>query len=89
MVFSKNAELPLLCTILLGAVFTFFQGFEYKRSLFSIRDGAYGTTFFVSTGFHGVHVLVGTLFLFVCLFRIIKNHLVDNHHVGLEFAIWY
>jgi heme/copper-type cytochrome/quinol oxidase subunit 3 len=79
--------LPLLITIFLGGVFSYFQLFEYKNSPFSIRDRAYGTTFFVSTGFHGIHVIVGTLFLFICLFREIKNHFAYNHHVGLEFSI--
>ena len=87
--FSKDIKIPLIITILLGAVFTFFQIFEYKRRGFSIRDSTYGTTFFVSTGFHGVHVLVGSLFLLVCLYRVFKNHFVYNHHIGLEFSIWY
>lgn len=78
---------PLLATILLGVLFTGFQAFEYLNRGFSIRDGAYGTTFFVSTGFHGVHVLVGTLFLAYCLFRCAQNQFVRNHHIGLEFAI--
>ncbi len=87
--FSKNIALPLFITVLLGGVFTFFQLFEYKSRRFSIRDRAYGTTFFVSTGFHGVHVIVGSIFLLVCLLRTIKNHFVYNHHAGLEFSIWY
>lgn len=86
---SKSMVFPLFCTIFLGGVFTGFQIFEYINRSFSIRDGAYGTTFFVSTGFHGVHVLVGTLFLLYCLIRCLQNQFVRNHHVGLEFAIWY
>jgi len=88
-IFSKAIKTPLLFTILLGFVFTVFQVLEYKRSLFSIRDRAYGTTFFVSTGFHGVHVVIGTGFLAYCFFRCIKNQLVSTHHVGLELSIWY
>lgn len=87
--YSKNIFLPLFMTVLLGGIFTFFQIFEYKSRTFSIRDRAYGTTFFVSTGFHGVHVIVGSLFLLVCLIRTTKNHFVYNHHIGLEFSIWY
>lgn len=89
MVFGGGVSFPLFITILLGGVFTFFQGFEYLNRFFSIGDRAYGTTFFVSTGFHGAHVLVGTLFLLVCFFRCSKSHFVSTHHAGLEFSIWY
>ena len=74
-------------TLLLGFLFTIFQLFEYVNSTFSIRDSVYGTIFFVATGFHGIHVLIGTLFLFYCLIRCFKNELVNNHHLGFEFAI--
>ena len=88
-IFSKKIKTPLMITILLGIVFTGFQLFEYINSAFSIRDGAYGTTFFVSTGFHGLHVIIGTVFLLYCFIRCYKNQFVSNHHVGLEFSIWY
>ena len=61
--------------------------FEYTNSSFSIRDRVFGTNFFVSTGFHGLHVLIGTIFLFFCLLRSVNNELVSTHHIGFEFAI--
>jgi heme/copper-type cytochrome/quinol oxidase subunit 3 len=64
-----------------------FQIFEYKNCSFSIRDRVFGTTFFVSTGFHGLHVLVGTTFLIYCLIRSLKKEMVFSHHLGFEFAI--
>lgn len=79
----------LLFTILLGLLFTIVQLFEYLNSSFNIRDRSYGTTFFVRTGFHGVHVIVGRIFLFVCLYRIFFNHFSITHIVGFEFSIWY
>lgn len=76
-------------TILLGALFTAIQLFEYLSAPFTIADGVFGSTFFLTTGFHGLHVLVGTLFLLVALFRLIKHHFTRQHHIGLESAIWY
>jgi cytochrome c oxidase subunit 3 len=71
----------------LGAIFTGFQIFEYINSPFSIRDRIFGTSFFVSTGFHGLHVLIGTLFLLFCLARSNNKEIVYSHHLGFEFAI--
>lgn len=79
----------LIVTIGLGVFFTFLQIFEYKNASFSISDGIYGSLFFMLTGFHGFHVLVGTIFLFVGLLRHIEYHFTSKHHVGLECAIWY
>lgn len=76
-------------TIALGVIFLGFQLYEYKHASFTIADGAYGSTFYLLTGFHGFHVLVGTLFLLVCFIRYLKNHFTPNHHIGLEGAIWY
>mgnify|MGYP001814999966 CR=1 FL=1 len=76
-------------TVLLGAYFTFLQVGEYFEASFSIRDGAYGTTFFVATGFHGLHVLIGTRFLLVCLIRHYYYHFSLGHHFGFEAAAWY
>ena len=58
-------------------------------SSFSIADSVYGSIFFMATGFHGFHVILGTLFLSSCFIRLIKFHFARNHHLGLEFAIWY
>lgn len=79
----------LWTTILLGLYFTGLQGFEYFESSFSISDSIYGSTFFIATGFHGLHVIIGTSFLFVCLLRIHYLHFSPYHHFGFEAAAWY
>jgi len=79
----------LLFTVTLGAIFTFFQYVEYAEAGFSISDGCYGSTFFMATGFHGFHVLVGSIFLMVCLIRQINYHFTKQHHFGFEAAAWY
>lgn len=79
----------LLATLLLAGLFTIVQGIEYVTGAFSINDGVYGSTFFLLTGFHGLHVLVGTIFLGVCFFRLYKNHFSKTHHLGFEAAAWY
>lgn len=79
----------LLLTILLAIQFTLWQLFEYSEALFYINDGIYGSTFYMTTGFHGFHVFVGTLFLIVSLFRMLDGHLLPQHHFGYEAAIWY
>ena len=82
----ENAKFSLLLTVILGLYFTALQAFEYIEASFSIADGSYGSTFFVATGFHGLHVLVGTSFLVVCLLRIEKNQFRRIHHFGFEAA---
>ena len=86
----------LIATIALGLIFTCVQGYEYAHAPFAFSfDPAhpaatnYGSTFFMATGFHGFHVIVGTLFLIVCLFRVMKGHFTPEHHLGFEFAAWY
>ena len=79
----------LVATIILGIFFTFLQGFEYINAPFSIADGIYGSTFFMATGFHGLHVLVGTIFLIVCAVRMYNKHFTAEHHFGFEAAAWY
>ena len=76
-------------TIVLAIIFTLFQAIEYSVSSFTISDGAFGTCFFFGTGFHGLHVIIGTLFLSVALWRIYAYHLTDNHHLGFEGGILY
>jgi len=85
----KLAFYWLLITIFLGIIFTTCQIFEYLQAPFSINDSAYGSVFFMATGFHGLHVLVGTIFLIVCLFRLSKNHFTVERHLGFECAAWY
>jgi cytochrome c oxidase subunit 3 len=66
--------------------FTILQAYEYSEASFTISDAVYGSTFFIATGFHGIHVLIGTSFLFVCLIRHLNNHFSQNHHFGFEAA---
>jgi len=79
----------LLYTVVLASIFTFFQGVEYTVSSFTISDGVFGSCFYFATGFHGIHVLIGTIFILVGLWRVLAYHLTDNHHLGLEAGILY
>ena len=85
---QETAE-GLFYTILLGILFTLLQAFEYVNASFQINDGIYGSTFYMTTGFHGFHVIIGTIFITVMLIRHIYSHFTRTHHVGLEGAIWY
>nr|YP_009445569.1 cytochrome c oxidase subunit III [Picromerus griseus]ATV99246.1 cytochrome c oxidase subunit III [Picromerus griseus] len=79
----------LVLTVMLGLYFTMLQAYEYKEASFCISDSIYGSCFYMATGFHGIHVMIGTLFLTVCLTRHIKHHFSMNHHLGFEAAAWY
>lgn len=79
----------LFLTIFLGGYFTALQALEYYEASFSIADSIYGSSFFLATGFHGLHVIVGTTFLFICYLRMSKFHLSASHHFGFEAAAWY
>lgn len=85
----KGALYGSIFTVLLALIFTFFQGVEYSVSSFTISDGVFGTCFFFGTGFHGFHVIIGTIFLSVALWRILSYHLTDHHHLGYEAGILY
>lgn len=85
----QEANISLLITIILGVYFTFLQAIEYIETRFSLRDRVYGTTFFVATGFHGLHVIIGTSFLLVCYIRHLFQHFTQTHHLGFEAAAWY
>lgn len=85
----QNAFLGLALTVGLGIYFSALQALEYYEASFRVADGAYGSTFFVATGFHGLHVIVGSLFLRVCAVRIISGHFRPSHHFGFEAAAWY
>jgi heme/copper-type cytochrome/quinol oxidase subunit 3 len=78
--------LGLIVTVLLGGYFTFLQANEYIMAQFTVTDSIYGSTFYVSTGFHGLHVLIGSMFLAVCLIRASLDRFSSGHHVGLESA---
>jgi len=78
-----------LLTIILAIVFTGLQGVEYTVSSFTISDGTFGSCFYFGTGFHGLHVMIGTAFIAVGLWRMLAYHLTDNHHLGFEASILY
>nr|BAH59407.1 cytochrome oxidase subunit III [Ariadne ariadne] len=79
----------LFITIMLGIYFTILQAYEYIEAPFTIADSIYGSTFFMATGFHGLHVIIGTMFLLICLIRHLFNHFSNSHHFGFEAAAWY
>jgi len=79
----------LIYTIILAIIFTALQAIEYTVSSFTISDGTFGSCFYFGTGFHGLHVMIGTAFLAVGLWRHIAYHLTENHHLGLESGILY
>lgn len=84
-----QATQGLFFTVLLGLYFTVLQAYEYLEATFTISDAVYGSTFFVATGFHGLHVIIGTTFLAVCLYRHLQLHFSPYHHFGFEAAAWY
>jgi cytochrome c oxidase subunit 3 len=84
-----QAVYALSITILLALVFTTLQGMEYVESPITISDGIYGSTFYLATGFHGLHVIIGTIFLIVCCIRQFFGHFSSKHHFGFEAAAWY
>jgi len=87
--YGKEVIAGLILTILLAALFTGFQVYEYRNAGFNINDGIYGSTFYMLTGLHGAHVIIGTLFLTVALVRVIKHHFTTQTHIGFEAAAWY
>ncbi len=85
----KDMVNGLILAIVLGALFTFFQAYEYSHAAFGFSGNIYGANFFMATGFHGAHVIIGTIFLAVCLFRALKGHFTPERHIGFEAAAWY
>ncbi len=79
----------LVLTVGLGALFTLVQAYEYMHAPFGFKDSIYGATFFMATGFHGFHVLIGTILLLVCLIRAMKGDFTPKQHFGFEAAAWY
>jgi cytochrome c oxidase subunit 3 len=79
----------LALTVGLGVLFSFVQAYEYTVAPFTFHDSIYGATFFMATGFHGFHVLIGTIFLIVCLIRAIGGDFTPKAHFGFEAAAWY
>lgn len=79
----------IILTITLGIYFTILQGIEYYEAPFSIADSVYGSSFFIATGFHGIHVILGTTFITVIIVRLIKIQFSSKHQVGFECSAWY
>jgi cytochrome c oxidase subunit 3 len=86
---QKAAIQGLGISVLLGFIFLCFQVFEYSHAVFGFTEGIYSSTFYMATGFHGFHVFVGTIFLFVCWLRARKGHFTKESHFGFEAAAWY
>jgi cytochrome c oxidase subunit 3 len=86
---QKQAIQGLGISVLLGFFFLCFQIFEYSHASFKFTEGIYSSTFYMATGFHGFHVFVGTVFLFVCWMRARKGHFTKDSHFGFEAAAWY
>nr|YP_009185832.1 cytochrome c oxidase subunit III [Euryusa optabilis]ALO70555.1 cytochrome c oxidase subunit 3 [Euryusa optabilis] len=86
--FNQTTQ-SLMLTVILGIYFSILQGYEYMEASFTISDAIYGSTFFMATGFHGIHVIIGTTFLLICLIRHLSNHFSSIHHFGFEAAAWY
>jgi len=84
-----NTLYGLIYTIILAILFTALQGLEYSVSSFTISDGIFGSCFYFGTGFHGLHVIIGTIFIAAGFWRILAYHLTDNHHLGFESGILY
>jgi cytochrome c oxidase subunit 3 len=86
---KQQAILGLFFTLFLAILFTLMQVFEYFEAPFSISDSVYGSCFFMTTGFHGFHVIIGTCFLSVSLIRLLLSHLTKSHHFSFEAGAWY
>jgi cytochrome c oxidase subunit 3 len=85
----RSLTIGLALTVMLGGLFTVLQAVEYGHAAFSFAGHSYGSTFFMATGFHGAHVIIGTIFLAVCLIRLQAGHFTQDKHVGFEAAAWY
>ena len=89
----KDVASGLIIGVLLGVIFTGLQAFEYYELIahdgWSFSGDKFFATFFLATGFHGLHVVIGTIFLFVCWLRVLKGHFTAEHHIGFEGAAWY
>ncbi|KAG7168385.1 Cytochrome c oxidase subunit 3-like 2 [Homarus americanus] len=83
---AAQAIQSLALIIILGVYFSALQAFEYVEASFTIADSVYGSTFFVATGFHGLHVVIGTSYLAICFYRLYICHCSSDHHFGFEAA---
>ena len=85
----KVAINGLAIAVALGIIFTGLQAYEYSHAAFGLADTAYASAFYIATGFHGAHVIIGTIFLAVCLVRFMRGQMTPNQHLGFEAAAWY
>ncbi|WP_183752010.1 cytochrome c oxidase subunit 3 [Pseudochelatococcus contaminans] len=85
----RGIKLGLWATLVLAALFIVVQAYEYSHATFAFSGNIYGSTFFMTTGVHGVHVIVGTVFLAICLLRVYLGHFTAERHLGFELAAWY
>lgn len=85
----KEAKQGLICTVALGVIFSMLQAYEYIHAPFGFKDTIYASVFYMATGFHGLHVIIGTIFLFVCLLRTYRGDFTQKEHFGFEAAAWY
>ena len=85
----QGVKIGLWLTIMLGLIFSCVQAIEYSHAGFGFKGNIYGATFFMATGFHGAHVIIGTIFLIVCLLRTYRGDFTPKQHLGFEFAAWY
>lgn len=86
---KEDVKYGLILAVVLGLIFTGFQAYEYSHAAFGLAGNIYGANFFLATGFHGAHVIIGTIFLFVCYLRVRKGHFSAEKHIGFEAAAWY
>ncbi len=86
---NSEAAKALGITVALGVLFTCFQVYEYGHAAFGFSDTVFTSAFYVATGFHGLHVLIGTIFLLICLLRLMRGHFTPQKHFGFEAAAWY
>lgn len=84
-----QSVVSLIFTIILAIIFTSLQAYEYSMADFRLSDGIYGSIFYMATGFHGFHVFIGTISLFICFIRLFRYQLTQEHHFGFESAAWY
>ena len=85
----EDMKWGLIIAVVLGVIFTIFQAYEYTHAAFGFSGNIYGANFFMATGFHGFHVVIGTIFLFVWLLRTMRGHFTAQSHMGFEAAAWY
>lgn len=85
----KISKIFLYLTIILSTYFLILQAIEYNQATFTFSDSIFGSSFYIATGFHGIHVIIGTVFLTVNLIRITKLHFSFIHHIRFELAAWY